>query len=151
MGFLPVFDGFKTLLETDADIIAFVSGKWNATLTVKQVFKKKPEIGNEEMPIVLITAPRTKKEQETGISHERKRIVRLYCGFKQHNKELGAREIIEFEEVLDKAILKSDSLLRSIPGVDSIEAGDEENDEGANHPDYFLVMEYSVLMEEVYG
>lgn len=147
--FTLVTDKIKSLLELDSDLKSYCASKFGGSAIVKKAYKKRIEIGLDQLPVILITRPMIQQQQETNIpSYERTHTIRLYCGFHQPDEELAQDQVIGFEEYIDQAILKDDRTLGNL--VDHIWPGDSMNDEGYFHPVYFIVKEFLVLREEVY-
>ena len=119
----------KTRLESNGS--SFCLERFNRPLKVQKVFRSKKEIGMEELPIAFITRPR-KNLSGGRFEHS----VYVYAGFRLEDRELALDTFMEFEEMLETALLTRAE--GDIPMAISI--ADVENDEGIAHPAYFLVM-----------
>ena len=138
--FTTVIANIVTTLQTDANLASFCSSKWGKALTVKKVFRKRAEINLSELPIILITRPYLDKEFLVGVKNA-DNIVRLYCGFHQTDREKALDETIEFEEKIDDALMVDHT--RNGTAIDT-NPQPSVNDEGENHPAYFMVMDVKI-------
>ncbi len=140
--FLDVLDKIKTLLENDSALAAFCLEKWEQGLTVDIGFRHRREIAFTELPLVLVTRPQVAKRSRHRHGREATHTARLYAGFQNPDFSAGTRELIEFEEKIE------DALTNGNPFRDlCLEAavGDSVNDEGAQPPAFFLVMQVDFL------
>lgn len=131
-----------TSLQLNAGLIAFVAANWpGRTLSVKQVFKPRTEVHPAELPLIMITRYQLDPSYDENSVYGGHKL-RLYYGFQQDNRELGAQLQITFEEALRDALLadpgNSETTENVTPGVAA-------NDEGRNHPHYFGMMEVEVM------
>jgi hypothetical protein len=123
-------NAIKLRLETNG--AAFCSDRFNKEFTVQKVFRSKKEIGSEQLPMAFITRPRKAVQSNGRVEHS----VYIYAGFWLVDKELALDTFMEFEEMLESAVLTR--VDGDIPMA--ITVSDVENDEGLSHPFYFLVM-----------
>ena len=140
--FLDVLDRVKTLLEGNADLQAFCLAKWNKTLTAVIGFRSRREISFSELPLVLITRPQVTERERVRAGREGRHTIRIYAGFSQNDAAAGARELIEFEEKIEDALTENNPFRELVLEA---EVGESVNDEGAQPPAYFLVMQIRVL------
>lgn len=142
--FNDVLDRVKTLIENDSVLAAFCTEKWGRAPSASVRFRSRREIGFAELPLILITRPQVTNRERVRHGRSGRHTVRLYAGFMQKDPELGAAELVEFEEKIE------DALTRDNPFSDlALEAavGDSINDEGAQPPAYFTVMHLEVLFQ----
>ena len=138
--FIDVIDNLATTLEDNAALKSFCAEKWSKSLIVLTVFKERTEIQLSDLPIVLITRPETTKDFSTG-TRDGTHTVRLYCGFRQEDRLKAMKELIEFEEKLDDALLVDHT--RGGIAIDT-DPKASANDEGKFHPVYFMVMDVTI-------
>ena len=140
MGFVDALQALQSQLEDNTLLQAFCQAEWGKGLTVKIVYKDRVAIHTDDLPLILITRPKVSRTISTG-AKDGKHLVRLYAGFFQADREVGALELISFEEAIEDA-LDADQTLGGTAGA--IDFGDSVNDEGAFHPSYFLTKEITV-------
>jgi hypothetical protein len=147
MSFTDVIDDLKTKLETNAALMAFCMEQWGNSLTVRKVYKKRIAVSLDELPLIMITAPRVDPREWTIGEIEREHRVRLYCGFHQEDLSLAQDQLVEFEELIEDVVLEyKQSGGGDLPaGILDIDPGPAENDEGSYHPVYFLVKDVQIL------
>jgi hypothetical protein len=147
--FKYVVDHIKNLLETDTALASYCSTTFGKSLTVRKNVRKRMELNLSDFPLIMMSRPRIRSKQENNIpAYERQHSVFLYCGFHQPNLELGFDQLIEFEEMIDQAVLTPDRTFGNL--IDHIDPGESANDEGIFHPICFIVKEYVISREEVY-
>jgi len=139
--FKTVLNNIVSELQNNATLKAFCASRWNKPLTVKAVFRKRTEVSLQEFPIILVTRPSVVKNFLTNTNRNTLNTLRLYLLFHQPDPLKGAEELIEAEEILDDALTIPDP---ETLGAMSIKPGASINDEGANHPEYGLVLEVEV-------
>ena len=144
MSFNAVLDALKTLFETDSGLLAFVAAKGWDPLTVKTTIKHRESVALDELPIVMLSRPRVKRDREYG-SLNGSHTVRIYAGFYQPAAALRVPELIEFEELLVAAIEKNPDLGELVEGINP---GESMNDEGVIET-CFLVQEIEVIKQGV--
>lgn len=140
--FLDVLDRTRTLLENNPNLSEFCLDRWGYGLTAEIGFRHRREIAFSELPLVLITRPQVTSRSRHRHGREGTHTMRLYAGFQNPDMSAGARELIEFEELIE------DALTGSNPFRDlclSAEVGDSANDEGAQPPAFFLVVQVNCL------
>ena len=147
MSFKDVIATLKTILETDSALQAYAQSKWSKNIQVWAMFKHRTEIDLSDLPVILITRPIVEVEQENNVAFERKNTVKLYIGFQEEDRNKAQEEIIEIEELIEKALVQNPTLTGL---VDHIAPGSSINDEGYFHPGYFIVKEFSILKEDVW-
>lgn len=130
----------KSVLETDAALSSFCASTWGKEITVKRVFRRRTEIGLEQLPVILMTHPEVVKSYRVG-ARDGVHTIRLYCGFREEDREKAQAHFIRLEELIDDALLapEPDTL-----GVFYVDPSDSVNDEGALHPVYFMLMDMKV-------
>jgi hypothetical protein len=140
ISFTAALGALKTQLEGNAALAAFCQSKWNRDLTVSISYKKRVEIHTSDLPVILITRPSVAKSHLTG-ARDGQHTVRLYAGFHQPDRAQAQLDLIEFEELLDDAVLSDHTL-----GGTAISAIPTEsaNDEGEHHPVYFMAADVEV-------
>jgi len=145
--FKAVMENLRIVLENAAQLQAYAQSKWSKNIEVLTIFKPRTEISLDDLPVILITRPIVEVEQENNIAYERKNTVKLYIGFKEEDRLLAQAEIIEIEELIEKALVQDPTLAGM---VDHISPGNSVNDEGYNHPSYFIVKEFLILKEDTW-
>lgn len=139
MSFNDTLDSLKETFCVSASLDAFSQTKWARSVTVKRVFRNRTEIAVSELPIILITAPQKIPGRFMNDLMDSQHGVLLYCGFHQPDREKAQEELIEFEELVEDAILTYRKTHRFPTGVDDIRPGEAANDEGRKPPVYFFV------------
>ena len=142
MSFVPTLADVVETLQDDTDLQAFAVTKWGKEITVKRAYKRRIEIKLSELPIILVTRPRRTAREGLARRKDYQHTVRLYAGFHQVDRDKANDELIEFEELIDAALVKDRT--RSNTASDT-ELNAAENDEGENHPSYFSVLDYEIL------
>ncbi len=141
MSFISVLNNLKIQIETNENLQAFCKSQWNKTLECKIAFRQRREINSKDLPILLITRPRVSGKVDAGQGRISKQRVRLYFGFYQKNADRGVLEQVQFEELIDAAIIKDTSFGDVAEGTDVL---DSVSDEGVMHPSYFTVMDLDI-------
>jgi hypothetical protein len=144
LGFNDTLNDLKTTLEGNAALLSFCNSRFTKNHTVKRVFKKRTEIALDELPIILITRPTVKPGEWRPSERDYTHTVPLYCGFQCDDRELGQELLIEFEEILDAAVLVYKEPNRLPQGITDIDPRDTINDEGYFHPVYFFVKDVEI-------
>lgn len=141
MSFIAVIDQVVSALQNNAALASFCQSKWGRGLTVRKEFRKRTEINLVELPILLLTRPQVGKTPEVSGAKVPLHTVRLYMGFHQTDKTKALDEMVEFEELVDAAVMSAyrhdDQTVKMHP-VQSI------NDEGEFHPVYSIVAEFGI-------
>ena len=135
-----------TKLQEDGTLQAFCQDKWKRKITVTKEFRQRVEIPLADLPVIVITRPSVRKEYRLSGGRENTNTVRLYCGFRQNDRKKSLEELIAFEELLDD-ILTANYRLRDTgnnPTVQNVHPTDSANDEGMNHPNYFMALEVEI-------
>ena len=133
--FNDVIEELENNLLSYAPLNNFCSGKWSRSLTVQTSYVNRVEIPLNHLPIIVITRPSVEKSFLIN-TRDGKHIVRLYCGFHQSERDKALQELVGFEENIDDALTKS-----IFEKVMSLHPQASVNDEGKNHPNYFIVMD----------
>ena len=83
--FIATIDLLKTTLSADVALSSFCSAKWNKTLSIKDMFKIRTEINQNDLPIILITNPSKDKSLPVlgGSLKQAVQVVRFYYGLSQ--------------------------------------------------------------------
>jgi hypothetical protein len=139
LSFNDTLDDLKSTLEGNTGLAAFCTAQFGKNHTVKRVFKKRTEISIDELPIVLITRPDVTPEKWRPTEREYTHNALVYCGFYCEDREAAQDILVEFEELMEAAILtyKNPSMLPE--GITDIDPKAALNDEGYYHPVYFFV------------
>jgi len=140
MSFTAVTDDIKITLESDAALNAFCTSRWGRSLTVKKAFRQRTEINMSEFPIALITRPEVEKRFLIG-ARDATHTVRIYVGFKQTDPEAAQDDLVVLEELIDDALLADHTRGGTAMSTDPQASA---NDEGLNHPIYFMVMDVEI-------
>jgi len=139
--FTDVIDNITTTLEDDTALQAFCADKWSRSLSAKAAWRKRVEIGLDELPVVLVTRPRTRNKNRHEI-RDADHTVMLYCGFNQPDRDLILKEQIRFIELIENALLAD--VTRGGTAINTL-IEDSVNDEGKFAPACF-----SVVAVEIY-
>jgi len=142
--FTEVTDAIASALKDDAGLTELCTARWRRAQTVRKSLKLREEVSLTELPIIMITVPAMEVTRYPGGDFDRQYTIRLYCGFQQKAREKAVDELIEYEEKIEQALLNSAALKALV--TDLITAS-SANDEGFNHPAYFLVKEFQVVVE----
>lgn len=141
MSFVEKFNAISIRVENNQPLRRFCQVKLGKTLTVMKVFKDKTEIDIDELPVVMLTRAGINRTFKGNIS-SKDHSVFLYAGFYAEDR-LKAPEIsIEFEELLENAVMTKTTHVNDKPMA--IMPADSTNDEGKFHPVFFFVMEVMV-------
>lgn len=138
--FAATLQALQAALAGSSDLQAYCQAKWGKDLTAKIVYKERLAIHMAELPLIMITRPSISRSSSTG-ARDGHHAVRLYSGFFQDDRDLGALELITFEEAIDAALYADQQLGGTAMGI---EFGDSVNDQGAFHPSYFLTKEITI-------
>jgi hypothetical protein len=144
MSFVDALQELKRILENDAALLAFLAANFERPLTVRLVYKNKEEIQLGELPIILITRPEKTGEADNTVEGFYDNIVLLYLGFHCDDTEQGQLLLIQFEEFVESAIMRNMTLSDL---VSFTKPGPSRNDQGMNHPQYFIVKSMTVSQE----
>lgn len=146
MSLKAVTDNIRITLQNDADLAAWIAATFpGKTLKVIKAYKRRQEINVADLPLVMITAP--KRRRTDGPIGQRRYIsdVLIYFGFHfDGNRELAPDLVDQGESLIEDALLKDSR--RGGTAVDT-EYEDSANDEGANHPTYFSVLQFSITTQ----
>lgn len=127
------------VLETDAPLVAFIDGSFDRPLTVKPGYRRRDEIGLDELPIIRVTRPRRVTQKNSIRSgQEHFTTCRLYAGFFCEDVERATILAIEMEDIILAALLTAET------GLGTIEEFTAVNDEGALPPGHFLVIDVTL-------
>ncbi len=146
MSFKPVTDNIKSTLAADTALAAWLAVKFpGKVLKVVKAFKRRQEINVSDLPVIMITSPRRVKSEGPLGGRRYDSTVMLYAGFHYDGDRENAPGMVEeFESLIEDAILKDRR--RGATAV-LTEFEDVANDEGASHPIYFSVLQFSILTE----
>ena len=142
--FADVFDLIVAALRNNADLAAFCSADFKKTLTVRKGVKRREEIREDELPIVMVSVAGQQSSYGAGRLLYREYAVRFFCGLKQDDRPKAPDQVLRFEELIEQAVL-TDTALNG--DASSSTPGDSAYDEGFYHPVYFMVKEFRVLVE----
>jgi hypothetical protein len=123
----------------DQELRTFCLAMGGRELKVVISHRNRAEIGSDELPLILLSSPSTRRVRDYGeVSQER--TIRLFAGFYQPEPLLGALGLVEFEEQISAAIERMD-----LAGLGNlIEPLASINDEGSYQPNYFTAGEFTV-------
>jgi hypothetical protein len=137
MSFISTLAKIKQIIDEDENLQAFVSGNFDRPLSVRITYKERLEINKSELPVIIMTRPEKALNELNGtVGAFQNHTVLMYIGFHCHNQLTGQIMLIQFEELVEAAIMKN----QNAEGVNvNFTPGPSRNDQGANHPEYFLV------------
>jgi len=144
MSFVDTLKDMTTTLGADTGLLAFCNAAFTKAHTVKRVYKPRVEIELADLPLIMITRPVLKAGVWRPTERDYTHTIRLYCGFQCDDRELAQELLIEFEEVLDAAILVYKDPNKLLAGITDIDPQDAVNDEGYFHPVYFFVKDVEI-------
>jgi hypothetical protein len=124
----------------------FCLAKWGKSVSVSRVFRQRTEIALAELPIILMTTPEVNPVRYMDFVREYEYTARLYAGFYQPSREKAQGELLEFEQLIDDALLYYRKTGKFPYCVIDINPGAAVNDEGRHAPVYFLVKDLRVDM-----
>lgn len=142
--FADVVDLIISALKNNADLASFCSTNFRKTLTVRKGVKRREEVREDELPMLMVTVAGQQPSYGAGRLLYREYTVRLFCGFKQDDRAKAPDQVLKFEEFIEQAVLTDDTLNGD---ASSSTPGDSAYDEGFFHPVYFQVKEFKVLVE----
>jgi len=143
MSLKPVTDNIKATLLADTALADWITTTFpGKALKVIKAYKKRQEINPADLPLIMITAPkRTRAEGPIG-SRRYDSTLMIYAGFHfDGNRETAPDMVEEFESLIEDALLKD--FRRGGTAIDT-DFEDSANDEGAAHPDYFSVLQFTI-------
>lgn len=147
MGFTSVMDQIISTITSDVELNAYATtnlGRAFTSANVKKVFKARPDILVGELPLIMITRPGTSGDADSDRAGTYTHTVRVYCGFLANDRYKAQDILINLEELIENAMML-DSTLGGL--VDFVSPSGSENDEGYNHPQYWIVKEFKILKE----
>ena len=98
---MSLLTNLVTTLQTDTILAAFIDGTFARALTIKKGYRRRDEIGLDELPIIRVTRPRRVTQKNAiRMGQEHYTTVRLYAGFFSEDVEAAADLAAEFEELL---------------------------------------------------
>lgn len=142
--FADIVDLIISALKNNADLGAFCTANFKKTLAVRKGIKRREEIREDELPIVMVTVAGQNSTYAAGRLLYREYTVRFFCGFRQEDRTKATDQILKFEELIEQAVLTDEALNGD---ASSSTPGDSAYDEGFYHPVYFHVKEFKVLVE----
>lgn len=142
--FTDITDLVVAALAGYADLKTFCISNWKKPPAVRKFYKKREEVSLTELPLVMVTVPSQRSTPAAARLLYREYTLRLYCGFQEDDRGKAQDLIIKFEEFIEQALL-IDAVLNA-QNIE-IEVGDSANDEGQLHPVYFIVKEFTILIE----
>ncbi len=131
-------------IEADTPLAQFCAGTWGRDLTLKTALKKRHEVHQNKLPVIMITRPSVTGHEYRGGYHKAVHRVRLYAGFYQSDADKAVPEQIRFEELICDAVLGDGAFTDS---ASSVSIGMSANDEGIGHPSYFTVIDFDVAYD----
>jgi hypothetical protein len=144
MSFVDALARIVDILLADAALTDFITQNFDRPLSVRIAYKNREEINTSELPITLITRPEKTGEAEDTVNGFYQHIVLFYIGFHCDDHEQGQLLLIKFEEFIEAALMKNMDLGGL---VTAITPGPSRNDQGMNHPEYFIVKAMTVSQE----
>ncbi len=142
MSAASVINALAEILSSDAALAAFCTARWGKPLAVRISWRNRAEIAADELPLILLTSPKTERARDYG-SIDQKRKVRLYAGFYNPDREQAPIDLVDFEEEVCAALERN----TKISGTGTITSPLESvNDEGSYAPTYFFAGEISVTV-----
>lgn len=142
--FADVVDLIVAALKANAELSAFCTANFRKALTVRKGIKRREEVREDELPIVMVTVAGQQTSYGAGRLLFREYAVRFFCGFKQDDRAKAPDQVLKFEELIEQSVL-TDTALNG--DASSSTPGDSVYDEGFFHPVYFQVKEFKVLVE----
>jgi hypothetical protein len=139
LSFNTTLDDLTTALEGNAALLTYCNTRFGKAHVVKRMFKQRTEIGLEELPIILMTRPMIKPAPWRPAERDYTHTIMLYCGFYCEDREAAQGILVEFDEVIDAAVLEYKAPNELPAGITDIDPQDTVNDEGIYHPVYFFV------------
>lgn len=139
MSFVTILRQIKNRLENDVDLQLFCQGSFGKNPTVGLKFRKRQEIKLQELPVIFITRPSRSRGRDGDQLNDHR--VSIYAGFLQNDAEQGLLDLVYFEEAIIAAI-ESDTTLEDM--TEGVSDQDSLNDEGSNHPAYFLSIDFEI-------
>lgn len=139
-------DNIKSVLSSDPQLLAWIAEHFpGKTLKVIRAYKRRQEINTADLPLVMITRPtRTRIDGPIGRRRYNSSVL-IYAGFQFDGKREDGPDLLDqFDELIEDALLKD--IRRGGFAVDT-EWDDSSNDEGANHPVYFSVSQFTITIE----
>jgi hypothetical protein len=137
--FIDPLNNIVTLLEgAGTPVQTWLAATFGKKAGVKVSFRKRTEIGLDELPIILIISPAVEKSYLSQGARDGKHTCEFYCGFKEDDKDKAQGYLVKFEEALDDTLL---SVPTETLGLKSIDPRSSENDRGMYHPVYFFAAE----------
>lgn len=136
---MSLLTNLVTTLQTDTILAAFIDGTFARALTIKKGYRRRDEIGLDELPIIRVTRPRRVTQKNAiRMGQEHYTTVRLYAGFFSEDVEAAADLAAEFEELLLEIFLDHEAILGTVDEFTAV------NDEGMLPPGHFLVIDVTL-------
>lgn len=140
-------DKIVATLIADTELNAYATANLGRAFTaanVRKVFKARPDILVGDLPLIMITRPGNTGQADSQFGGTYEHTVRVYCGFLVNDRYKAQDILIDLEEAIENAFMV-DSSLGGL--VDFVSPAASENDEGYNHPQYWIVKEFKILKE----
>jgi len=134
------------IIEASTDLAAFADANFDRPLTVKPGFRRRDEIGLDELPIIRVTRPRRRTDKtglRVGVNHYI--TYRLYAGIYHESPEEATALMLEMENILADLFIGNEVTL----GL--LEEATSANDEGTLPPVHFLVMDVTFRVVATHG
>lgn len=133
-----------TQIGGHAPLAQFCADTWGRDLSIKTALKKRHEVHQNKLPVIMITRPSVTGHEYRAGFHKAAHKVRLYAGFYQSDADKAVLEQIRFEELICDAVLGDGVFTDS---ASSVSIGMSANDEGIGHPSYFAVIDFDVIYD----
>jgi hypothetical protein len=147
LAFNDALNSIAATLAADPGIAAFCSSTFNGnSLTVERVFQDATEISLSQLPIMLMTRPHVTEGRYWNMVGEFTHLVRLYVLFHEPVIANVQDELVEFDELVEAAIVTYRNAGVFPDGVLDIRPGASTNDEGKKNADnnYAFVKEIEI-------
>jgi hypothetical protein len=144
--FNDALDRLVYLAQNDATLQTFSQSSWGRALAVKRIFRRRVEVNQAEMPLLMITRPSLESEYRLSGGRENTHMVRLYGLFPQPDHLKAQQDVVEFEEQLDDFLTKNYRIKDpgGNPLVQNVYPLRAANDEGLYHPVYAIVKDVEI-------
>ncbi len=140
MNFAAILDTLAANLGTDTALNDFCLAQWGKPFAAKKGYKKRHEIGMDELPVARLTQPRLRKAAvATRVAFQPHVTMRVYAGFLCEDVEQAADLAIQLGDLLGAVAVTTASALGLVA-----EEIDCVTDEGQLLPSCFLVMDITL-------
>lgn len=137
-----------SIISQDPDLTALLATITSRPLTAKKVFKNRTEIPTKDYPLLMATRPTVKTAVQDDYSGVKTHQVRFFFGFYTDNRDAVQDWLVQFEELMEAAIMADTTLGGR---VENVAPGECSNDQGKFHPVYFMVKDFYVSKEAIWA